>query len=272
MRYAFINLFLFFTIGVSAQSFVLYQGDTINVVDHQNRKQGLWLSFNDKGDKIVEQGKFVSNQKEGLWITYYPNGNVKHRISYQGGKAIGPAQFYYENGLLSEEGNWHIDHWQGNYRFYNISGSLAYDWNYDEDGQRSGAQKYYHDNGTLKYSGVWKKGKATGTLRIYDDGGRLITERVYDDGEFRENVAVTTTVLTDERAPQQVAAVDRTVAEFNGTGQHTVYNLKGQAEKQGFFVNGKIFTGTHSFYDEDHQLIKVVHYQNGDIVKTEDKL
>lgn len=254
-----------------AQSYELYNGDTINYSDANKLKHGLWLTFDNNGEEIVEQGVYVENKKDGWWVTYYPNGNVKHKITYKKGKAIGPAIFYYENGLISEEGVWHVDHWQGNYKFYHKNGSMAYDWNYDEAGKRTGTQKYYHKNGTLKYTGVWDKGKATGTLKIFDDQGKLITERVYNDGEFQENVAVTDGITTNEMAPKQMLAQAKPNSTFKGTGNHTVYNMNGQVEKQGFFVNGKMFTGKHCFYNADKSLSKIVHYQNGNVIRTEQK-
>ncbi|MBK3517949.1 toxin-antitoxin system YwqK family antitoxin [Carboxylicivirga marina] len=268
------NLFLFIhlTLGITcaAQSYKLYKGDTINYTDIHNHKQGIWIMLNSSGDEILEQGLYESNKKDGYWVSYYPGGQVKHKITYKNGKAIGPAEFYYENGLISEQGIWHINHWKGNYKFYNKSGRLAYDWNYDESGNRTGTQKYYHDNGTLKYTGEWNEGKATGTLKIYDDQGKLITERVYNNGEFQENKAITEYITTDEVAPQQTLTEQKHSETFKGTGKHTIYNLHGLVEKQGFFVNGKIFTGTHCFYNEGKEITKVIHYQNGNVVKTEE--
>jgi len=252
-----------------AQSYIEYNGDTINRTDINNQKQGLWVKFNKAGDIILEQGHFISNKKNGLWISYYNNGTKKHQITYKKGKAIGLACFYYDNGLISEKGYWHIDHWQGNYKYYNNSGSLAYDWNYDEKGKRTGSQKYYHDNGTLKYTGDWESGKAVGALKIFDEKGKLITERVYDNGEFRETIAITKNIKTNEIAPRQNSTQDITHEEFKGTGNHTVYNLHGNIEEKGFFVNGKLFNGQHYFYDNNHKVNKILHYQNGNLIKTE---
>ncbi len=268
MRNILIIIIFCFCKTLTSQTYELYKGDTVNYVDVNNKKQGLWIKFNNEGDQILEKGAYLSGQKNGVWISYYPSGNKKHEITYKKGKAIGQARFFYENGLISEEGIWHIDHWQGNYKFYNKSGSLAYDWNYDETGKRTGTQKYYHDNGVLKYSGQWDNGKATGVLKIFDDAGKLITERVYNNGEFQENVAITENITTNEVAPTQVKVAANHDA-FTGTGNHTVYNLQGLVEKRGFFVNGKIFTGKHFFYNQDKKLIKVVHYHNGNVSKTE---
>jgi len=270
MRNALLIICLTISAAALGQSYELYQGDTINYTDINKRKQGLWITFNSHGDKIQEQGKYIENRKDGWWISYYPDGQVKHKITFKNGKAIGPAQFYYANGLISEEGNWHVDHWQGNYKFYNESGSMAYDWNYDDAGRRTGTQKYYHKNGTLKYTGNWVDGKATGTLKIYDELGKLITERVYNDGKFAENKAITEDVITTEMAPQQQLASKSETTTFTGTGNHTVYNMNGLVEKQGFFVNGSIFTGKHCYYNSDKELVKIVHYQNGNIIRTEE--
>ncbi|WP_439183893.1 toxin-antitoxin system YwqK family antitoxin [Carboxylicivirga taeanensis] len=270
MRQAITIICLIISSSALTQTYEVYNGDTINYSDIQNRKQGLWIRFNNNGDKLLEQGKYISDQKDGAWISYFPSGNIKHKITYKNGKAIGPAQFYYDNGIISEEGVWHIDHWQGNYKYYNKNGRLAYDWHYDNAGNRTGTQKYYHENGVLKYDGVWANGKATGTLKIYDEKGKLVTERVYHNGEFMENVAITENITTEEVAPQQSIEI-KEYNTFNGTGNHVVYTRHGMVEKQGFFLNGKIFTGKHCFYNSDNQLIKVIHYQNGKAVKTEER-
>lgn len=254
-----------------AQAFEIYNGDTINFTDINNKKQGLWIKLDNNGDKILEQGNYLKGKKEGLWISYHTNGKTKHEITYNKGKASGPARFYYDNGIICEEGIWNIDHWQGKYRYYNKNGSLAYDWNYNNTGKRTGEQKYYHKNGTLKYTGNWKEGKASGTLKIFDESGVLITERVYEDGKFEDNIVVTSGEKTKEKAPSQIAnnSTPQELQKFRGTGMHTVFNLSGQIEKKGFFVNGKLFNGQHYFYN-NKELIKVIYYQNGTLKKTED--
>ncbi len=253
-----------------AQSYEKYNGDTINIIDINNQKQGLWVKFDNSGKIILEQGHYISNKKDGLWTTYYSNGKKKHQITYEKGKAIGKACFYYDNGLISEEGYWHIDHWQGNYRYYNKTGRLAYDWNYDEKGERNGTQKYYHDNGILKYMGDWQEGKAIGTLKVFDSDGKLITERVYNNGEFKAAVAITENIKTNEVAPTQELTQNKLNNKFKGTGTHTVYNLHGKIEEQGFFVNGKLFNGQHYFYDSNNSVVKIIHYRNGKLLKIEE--
>ena len=252
-----------------AQSFDVLKGDTINLTDINNKRQGLWIKYDTNGQVIEEKGYYISDKKNGLWSTYYPNGKKKHEITYKNGKAIGPACFYYSNGLISEEGIWHIDHWKGNYKFYNKTGSLAYDWNYDDNGARTGKQKYYHDNGMLKYTGEWLAGKATGTLKVFDKEGQLITERVYNDGVFTENIPITKNITTREIAPKQNLKTETMLSDFKGTGTHTILNLDGTIEEKGYFINGHIFNGQQYFYDANKKITKIHHYKNGKLIKTE---
>lgn len=258
-------ILLSLSLQLVAQSFDIYNGDTINITDTHNKKQGLWITFNNKGDQIVESGYYQNGKKDSTWLAYYPSGQKKHEITYTLGHPKGKASFYFENGSIREKGYWDVDHWQGSYQLYHATGQIAYDWNYNEEGKRTGVQKYYHENGTLKYQGEWNNGKTTGALKVYNEEGQLISERVYADGKFNKSVAHDP---TKSLPPKKTTPSERSV--FKGTGMHTVYHLSGKPERKGFFVKGKLFNGEHLLYDQDGNLIKKVVYENGQIVRTED--
>ena len=223
----------------------------------------MWLIFDSYKEKLIEKGTYKDGKKDGLWTAFYPSGKVKHEISFTNGKAIGPAKFYYDSGMLSEEGYWNIDHWEGKYRYYHTNGKLAYDWNYNESGRRTGEQKYYYDNGSIKYEGMWNNGKTTGSLRMYNDSGMLVAERIYENGKFARSVK------TQSRDTFRVPAkLQRQMAAFNGTGDHVIYNLNGKVEKKGFFVKGKLFNGEEYVYDTNNELKDTLIYRNGQLEKT----
>ncbi|MBS2100811.1 toxin-antitoxin system YwqK family antitoxin [Carboxylicivirga linearis] len=262
MKYISILILTFMTLSVFGQDYKIYKGDTINRLDNYNRKQGLWLKFDDTYDDVIEQGEYTNNHKQGIWISYYPDGKKKNEITYKNGKAIGKARFFYSDGTLSEEGYWDVDHWEGEYKFYHKSGQLAYDWNYDTLGRRTGTQKYYHENGELKYEGDWDEGKTRGTLKMFSESGQLISERIYDeDGKFASNVEHQPEVVKEEPEKHH--------EEFIGTGMHTIYNMEGRPEKKGFFVRGKLFNGELFEYNETGELLYIEYYQNGELKRTE---
>ncbi|MCU4176507.1 toxin-antitoxin system YwqK family antitoxin [Carboxylicivirga sp. N1Y90] len=260
MRLVFASILFLMFFSLEGQSYRVYEGDTINVTDARKLKQGLWISFDNVGERITEKGTYLNNRKHGVWEAFYPSGAKKHEISYKKGAAIGPSRFFQENGKVSEEGYWNVDHWEGPYKFYHKSGKLAYDWNYNEKGTRSGEQKYYHENGALKYKGEWDSGKTVGSLKIFNQEGQLITERIYDDGKFADNVV---------HEPVKEEAPAKEISSFNGTGMSIVYNLQGKPERKGFFVRGKLFNGQYYQYDEKGELVSTQHYENGELKRTE---
>ena len=96
------------------QSYEIYNSDTINVKDINNRKQGKWIYFfKSQASKIQKTGAYLNNRKTGLWKTYYINGNLKSEITYKNNRPDGYAKIYYENGKLSEEGLWKGTKWVG---------------------------------------------------------------------------------------------------------------------------------------------------------------
>jgi antitoxin component YwqK of YwqJK toxin-antitoxin module len=262
MRYGIALGWLFISIFSHAQTFEIHEGDTINRIDANKNKQGLWYFFANNGQRVTEYGEYLDNRKHGLWTTFFPSGKKKHEITYKNGKSIGPAKFFYESGDVSEEGYWNLDHWEGHYKFYHSNGQLAYDWHYNQHGKRTGEQKYYYENGQVKYTGTWENGKTTGALKVFDNSGMLIAERVYENGKFARSIDA------KNRDTINLPVTADKMAQFTGTGYHTVFNMDGKTEKKGFFVKGKLFNGEHLIYKENGDLSKKLVYKNGQLVQT----
>ena len=253
--------YIFFISTISfSQSFEIFENDTINIKDKNNKKQGLWLIFNSVKKRVVEKGYYINGIKNNVWTAYYPSGKIKHEITFKNGKSIGHAKFYYNSGLLSEEGYWNIDHWEGQYRYYHTNGQLAYDWAYNKKGKRTGEQKYFFENGKIKYTGIWENGKTTGALKMYNNSGMLVAERVYENGKFAHSINMQKKD-TFRMPPKQVA-------HFTGTGNHTIYTLDGKIEKKGFFVKGKLFSGEQYVYGDDNELKEKLVFKNGQLQQT----
>lgn len=264
MKYFVIVLtMLLFPLLIKAQTAAMvYAGDTINKTDVSKLKQGMWITFDASGANVVEKGVYINNKKEGVWVRFYPNGQMKHEITFKNGVANGPAKFYFENGKLWESGQWAINHWVGPYEFYHANGQKAYVWNYNNLGKRTGIQKYYHENGKLKYEGNWINGKTVGSLKVYDENGALVAERIYEEGKFEKTVDCK---LTPEDSVQGPSSQ---MTQFTGTGQHTVYTLSGLIEKSGYFVNGTLFDGYQMVYGSDGKAISKLLFEKGTIVKS----
>ncbi|MCX7862290.1 MAG: toxin-antitoxin system YwqK family antitoxin [Bacteroidales bacterium] len=252
------------------------QSDTINRTDSEGKQHGYWIIY-EKNLKS-EEGRFDHGVRIGVWKGYYPNGKIKHEITYQNGKPNGYAKFYYENGNISEEGIWKENKWVGDYKYYHPNGNIAYEWKYSETGKRTGVQKYYHENGKLMIEGEWKEGKESGTIKEYDNNGKLIAEKTFNDGQLdvasvkiytsdNQNIAKKEQVEPNiTPVVQETKQVSNDIGVFDGNGFHKVYTKDGKLDREGEWKNGRLIDGKKYFYDENGKLIKTTIYKNGNVV------
>lgn len=260
-------------LATSAQSSEISAGDSLNVRDANNQKQGWWRILNDDGkykgydaNQLVEEGKYVNNKKSGVWTKYYPNGNKKHELTFANNIANGYAKIYYRSGQLQEEGIWKLNKWQGQYKYYYENGTLKYDWNYNASGKREGQQKYFHENGMLQYLGDWKGGKEAGELVEYYEDGSIKTKRFFDEGkvipeqtvnlvagkEYDDNVKK----YSGKPVPKKIAR-----GEFID-GYNKLMNPDGTVDKEGTFKDKRLIDGKVYEY-ENGQIVKAIIYEGG---------
>ncbi|MFH2144104.1 MAG: toxin-antitoxin system YwqK family antitoxin [Bacteroidota bacterium] len=265
------------SISLTANVLFTQSGDSLNIVDDQERKQGYWIIYDASNSFKLEEGKFLDNRKTGLWKVYYPEGKIKSEIPYINGKPDGYAKIYYENGNLSEEGIWKGTKWVGEYKYYHPNGNTAYLWQYNETGKRTGEQKYFHENGKVMIEGNWDNGKEKGVIKEYYDDGTLKAEKSFIDGKMDStNVKIynkTGTVETNNVENNNHIIInnqnpDDPVGVFKGTGDHKTYNLingEKKIDREGYWENGVLINGKRHAYDSTGKLIKTTVYQNGKI-------
>ena len=257
----------FMAVSVFAQSFEVLNGDTINVRDASNEKQGWWKIYNTDGkykgygtSDLVEEGEYLDNKKTGVWTKYYPNGNKKHELTFANNIANGYAKIYYRSGQLQEEGIWKMNRWDGQYKFYFENGNLKYDWAYNSSGKREGQQKYFHENGVLMYLGDWKQGKEAGELVEYYEDGSIKAKRFFDNGKVEPEKT---------KNLEQGKEFDDNIKKYSGKvqakelgwgkiidGFNKLMNKDGTVDKEGIFKDKRLIDG------------KVYDYENGKVVKT----
>ncbi len=103
----------------------------------------------------VQQPVDTSVKKDGEVIRRYPNGVIKERSFYVGGRRRGECQSFYPNGKL-----WSDD--------------------YFTDGVLDGVTTSYFDGGQKRYEGVYSKGKPAGVWKFYNMNGGLVRTIDYD--------------------------------------------------------------------------------------------
>jgi len=103
--------FLFFMNGVA--QYKTYQltaeGDTLNAIDKNDKKQGKWVIHVDPiRDEYgyEEEGVFKNNNKEGIWRKYSLAGDIIAVEFYKLGGKHGIQQYYTYLGDLIREESW----------------------------------------------------------------------------------------------------------------------------------------------------------------------
>jgi len=282
-KFTLILLFIVCKVGL-AQSYEIYNNDTINFIDGEGKRQGWWIIFGRmkkdpafKDDQKVEEGKYVDNKKIGIWKEYFPNGNKKSEITWENNRPNGYAIMYFENGQKSEEGMWKGSRWVGDYKLYYEDGKTRQDFKFGATGQRDGTQKYYHPNGKLAIEGTWAAGKEDGWVKEYHEDGSIKSEKFFAGGNidaaktktYPPKGGVATVSLSpeekqmakEESKPVDIKTEKPNKGTFNGTGPHVLYR-NGQITKKGEFVNFRLKNGEERIYDNNGILFQIKKFED----------
>jgi antitoxin component YwqK of YwqJK toxin-antitoxin module len=139
-------------------SFTVYENDTINVLDSDSLKQGVWKQFWGNGD-LKSEVSFKNNKKQGLEISWYDELDcVEHESYYKDGVLDGPS-IYYSKKCRKD--------------FFETF----------KNGIKEGQEMTYYSNGNIKAEGNFKKGSLDGYYRVYDKKGNFSFESRSTDVE-----------------------------------------------------------------------------------------
>jgi antitoxin component YwqK of YwqJK toxin-antitoxin module len=165
-----IGFFVINALTISAQliSFSIHEGDTINMVDKDSLRQGVWRAFWPSG-KLSNEVVYRNNKKQGLEISWYNHSHcVKQETYYNNGQLDGPVTFYSKNCAKEFIENY-------------------------KNGIKEGLEITYHTNGRIKAEGYYKKGNLDGVYKVYTKTGKFDFESRTTTGpvEFDADVADT---------------------------------------------------------------------------------
>ena len=139
-------------------SYKVYQNDTINIIDKDSLKQGIWKEFWSNGD-LKSEVFYKNNKKQGLEINWYDEPDcVELEAYYKDGMLDGPSIYY------TKKCKKHV--------FQTF-----------KNGLKEGLELEYYPNGHIKAEGKYKKGNLDGYYRVYDKNGVFAFESRSSDNE-----------------------------------------------------------------------------------------
>lgn len=154
LAYSTIIYCLLISLTFKAQSILkykVYEKDTINIIDKDSLKQGVWKEFWQNGD-LKSEVIYKNNKKQGLEITWYDDLDcVKQESYYKDGVLDGPS-IYYSRKCKKD--------------FFETF----------KNGVKEGLELAYYHNGNIKAEGNYKKGNLDGYYRVYDKNGKFAFE------------------------------------------------------------------------------------------------
>lgn len=156
----------------SMRSYKIFDNDTINIVDRDSLKQGVWKEFWSNGD-LKSEVSYKNNKKVGLELNWYDEPDcVEKEAYYKDGLLDGPMISYTKKCKKSI--------------FETFKG-----------GVKEGLELEYYSNGHIKAEGKYKKGNLDGYYRVYDKNGNFSFESRSSDNEtnLQPNIADTATNL-----------------------------------------------------------------------------
>ncbi|MGB0887111.1 MAG: toxin-antitoxin system YwqK family antitoxin [Vicingaceae bacterium] len=266
----------------SASNYTIIDGDSINIIDENNRKQGFWKIFGKmknipgyEPDQVIEQGKYTNSRKQGLWTKFFASGKTKSEIEYKNSRPNGIYRTYFENGQLEEEGTWKNNRNTASFKRYYENGQVSQDFAFNASGKRDGKQTYFYENGQVMIEADIVAGKEKFVKEFYEDGS-IKAEKNFIDGKLdtiNTKIYKPKTPIKDrdaeelKHAPEEIVTVDKTEqsnnGKFNGDGIHKMYNQSKQISKDGLFKAYRLIDGLQYQYNGNGILTKVKRFKNG---------
>ncbi len=241
---------------VSAQTFEVADGDTINLTDKNGKKQGFWRYFWSNGDLKYEV-YYEDNEKEGLEIRYYDAQDcIEFSNAYKDGTLYGPSVTFYPNCNIKVEEVYVAGKKQGYERSYDENGILLTEAKFDK-GELDGSYAHFDKKGYVTYESPTKE-----TTLKFD---KFLT------GEYRLKDSTIFRVFERNKEWKKVLlVVDMTGSMFPYIGQLLVWFKKNfEGEKVKYYAlfndgdniadNKKIIGstgGVHTFEAKDYKKFK----------------
>jgi len=277
--YIFIPIFICsISVAQSVPNYFVFEGDTINVIDENNLKQGFWKIFGRmkrmpgyEPDQVVEQGNYANSRKQGLWTKFFASGKTKSEIEYKNSRPNGAYKTYFENGQVEEEGNWKNNRNTNDFKRYYENGQVSQQFAFNTTGKRDGKQTYFYENGQVMIEADIEAGKEKFVKEYYEDGS-VKAEKNFVDGKLD----VANTKVYDSKTPVKDKGPEGVVevvkvskdeyvnsGDFKGEGKYKMYNANRQISKDGVFSKYRLMKGKQYIYNGNGILTQIKQFKEG---------
>ena len=256
IRILFSLTILLFCANVQSQTFIMNDGDTINLTLGNGKKQGFWRYFWPNGDLKYEV-YYEQGEKEGLEISYYDGQDcIEYSNTYNKGMLDGPRVMFYPNCSKRVE------------EMY-------------KNGLKDGYERNFDQTGVLLTEGNFSKGELDGSYAHFDKKGYVTYESPSKEttlkfdkflsGEYKiKDSTIFFVFKRNKEWKKMMLVVDMTGSMFPYIGQMLVWYRQnyedGRVKYYALFNDGDNLTddkkvlgktgGVHPFEAKDYRKLK----------------
>lgn len=144
-------------------------------------RDGVLKRYEERGEILEYEVKYVHGKQEGPIIYYYFDGILKQQCNYENDILQGPCKEYHRNGQLRSEVNYVAGNREGPMKYYFANGNIEREINYVNN-KEEGVYSWYYENGKLSSNCIYKEGKIDGLCNQYYEDGSVASEAIYDMG------------------------------------------------------------------------------------------
>ena len=173
---------------VSAQTYKVFKGDTINRVDSKGMKQGSWKKYY-SNDTLFSEGVYKNNAHTGIFKTYFKNGIQQSALKFRGTTEICNAELFYEDGKIMSKGKY-INHEKDSLWIYFDEDGNKNAEEFYKDSKKEGIWKIFYQSGKPSQVVIYKAGKKNGPYKEFFESGNPKIEAVMVDDEFQGEVRI----------------------------------------------------------------------------------
>ncbi len=169
-------------ISLSPFSICQQPAEKINLVDVNNKKQGIWINYYSNGN-IQYKGTFKDDIPVDTMTRYYENSQKMSVMIYDENGRDVYAYIYHTNGFLASEGNYRDQKKEGKWKFFSstIDGYMITEEYYSEN-IRNGKSIKYFENGNIADITTYSFGIKEGEWLQYYSNGVPFLKANYSNG------------------------------------------------------------------------------------------
>lgn len=166
----------------------LFIAQTINQLDANGNRHGIWKKNFDNTNIIRYEGEFNHGKEIGLF-KFYKNINKEAVLTatkqFNENNNIAEVTFYASNGKVISKGNMNGKDYIGGWTYYHKdSEQIMTLEHYNNQGQLEGESLVYYNSGQLAEKRFYKANQLHGKATWFDETGKELKEYNYVEGQL----------------------------------------------------------------------------------------